>query len=108
MKRSPPFVSLHGRLGNVRILLAKSPEQNLCGKIYSHHGAKLDENRTSTLTCSTTMHSIVRLCRLVVISPTVSGRFGTRRPANGEKRRLSLHNPIAKPRSLATGICNGR
>src|SRR3954451_2677051 len=60
-----------------RILLAKSPEHNLCGKIYSHHGAKLDENRTYTLTNSTIMHSVGSVCRLVVTSPTVSGRFRT-------------------------------
>jgi transposase InsO family protein len=40
------------------ILLAKSPERNRCGKICSHHGAKLDENRTSTLNNSTIMHSV--------------------------------------------------
>src|SRR5689334_15935256 len=39
------------------ILLAKSPEHNLRGKICSRHGAKLDENRTSILTNSTIMHS---------------------------------------------------
>src|SRR3954454_14664517 len=44
-------------LTNGRILLAKSPEQNLCGRICSHHGAKLDENRTSTLTKSTIIQS---------------------------------------------------
>src|SRR3954447_17312950 len=54
------------------IPLAKSPEQNPCGKIYSHHSAKLDKTRTSTLTNSTTMHSVGSVCRLVVISPTVS------------------------------------
>src|SRR3954453_596056 len=59
----------------VRILLAKSPEQNLCGKICSHHGAKLDENRTSTLINSTIVQSIGSVCRLVVISPAVSGDF---------------------------------
>src|SRR3954452_23936061 len=57
-----------------RILLAKSPEQNLCGKIRSHHGAKLDKNRTSTLNNSTIMQSAGCVCRLVVISPTVSDR----------------------------------
>src|SRR4051812_41793646 len=59
------------------IPLAKSPEHNPCGKIYSHHSAKLDKTRTSTLTNSTTMHSVGSVCRLVVISPTVSGRFRT-------------------------------
>jgi hypothetical protein len=59
-----------------RILLAKSPEQNPCGKICSQHGAKLDENRTSTLTNSTTIQSIGSVCRLVVISPTDPPRAG--------------------------------
>src|SRR5689334_20690685 len=57
------------------ILLAKSPGQNPCGKICSQHGAKLDENGTSTLTNSTIIQSIGSVCRLVVISPTVSLRF---------------------------------
>src|SRR3954454_2426382 len=57
------------------ILLAKSPEQNLCEKICSHHGAKLDENRTFDLTNSTIMHSVGSVCRLVVTSPTVSLGF---------------------------------
>src|SRR3954447_4054022 len=57
------------------ILLAKSPEQNLCGKTCSHYGAKLDENGTSTLTNSTIIQSIGSVCRLVVISPTVPHRF---------------------------------
>ena len=39
------------------ILSANSPGQNPCGKICSHHGTKLDENRTSTLTNSTIMHN---------------------------------------------------
>src|SRR3954452_1256283 len=62
-------------LENHRILLANSSEQNPCGKICSHHGAKLNKNRTSALTNSTIMQSIVCVCRLVVISPTVSVRF---------------------------------
>src|SRR3954467_14737629 len=53
-------------------LLANSSEQNLCGKIWSHYGAKLDENRTSALTNSTIMYSIGSVCHLAVISPTVS------------------------------------
>src|SRR5689334_20222809 len=57
---------------NYQILLANSPEQNYCGKIYSHHGDKLDENRTSTLTNSSIIQSIGYVCRLIVISPTVS------------------------------------
>src|SRR3954454_18629699 len=64
------------RLEKVEIPLAKSPEQNQCEKIYSHHGAKLDENRTSTLTNSTIMHSVESICRLVVISPTDPPRAG--------------------------------
>src|SRR3954469_21523431 len=44
-------------------------------EICSHHGAKLDENRTSTLANSTIMQSVGSVCRLVVISPTVSTRF---------------------------------
>src|SRR3954449_9156383 len=62
-------------LENGRILLAKSPEHNLCGKTWSHYGAKLDENRTYTLTNSTIMYSIGSVYHLAVISPTVSGRF---------------------------------
>src|SRR4051794_5428289 len=58
-----------------RIPLAKSPEHNPCGKGCSDHRAKLDENRTSTLTNSTTMQSIGCVCRLVVISPTVSDSY---------------------------------
>src|SRR3954464_8866730 len=58
-----------------RILLANSSEQNLCEKICSYRGAKLDENRTSTPTNSTIMQSIGAVCRLVVISPAVSGGF---------------------------------
>src|SRR3954463_15362190 len=54
------------------ILLANSSEQNLCEKICSYRGAKLDENRTSTPTNSTIMQSIGAVCRLVVISPAVS------------------------------------
>src|SRR3954447_6143280 len=54
------------------ILLANSTEHNLCEKICSYHGAKLDENRTSTPTNSTIMQSIGAVCRLVVISPAVS------------------------------------
>src|SRR4051794_27791528 len=56
------------------ILLANSSEQNLCEKICSYRGAKLDENRTSTPTNSTIMQSIGAVCRLVVISPAVSSR----------------------------------
>src|SRR3954471_11497085 len=52
--------------------LAKSPEHNLCGKLCSRHGAKLDENRTYTLMNSTIIHNIGCVCRLAVISPTVS------------------------------------
>src|SRR4051812_35137060 len=55
-----------------RILLANSSEQNLCEKICSYRGAKLDENRTSTPTNSIIMQSIGAVCRLVVISPAVS------------------------------------
>src|SRR3954452_6118623 len=54
------------------LLLAKSPEQNLCGEVCPHHGAKLDENRTSPLTNSTIMQIIGLVCRLAVTSPTVS------------------------------------
>src|SRR5689334_23395992 len=61
--------------GNWWILLAKSPEHNLCGKICSRHGAKLDENRTYTLMNSTIIQNIGRVCRLAVISPTVSMRW---------------------------------
>src|SRR3954454_18410365 len=68
-------VGKEGSLGPAPRLLAKSPEQNPCGKICSQHGAKLDENRTSTLTNSTTVQSIGSVCRLVVISPTVSSGF---------------------------------
>src|SRR4051794_39896687 len=57
------------------ILLANSSEQNLCEKICSYRGAKLDENRTSTPTNSTIMQSIGAVCRLVVISPAVSVPF---------------------------------
>src|SRR4051794_629598 len=57
------------------ILLANSSEQNLCEKICSYRGAKLDENRTSTPTNSTIMQSIGAVCRLVVISPAVSLRL---------------------------------
>src|SRR3954466_5841075 len=64
-----------GALKNQEILLANSSEQNLCEKICSYRGAKLDENRTSTPTNSTIMQSIGAVCRLVVISPAVSGRF---------------------------------
>src|SRR3954452_22209846 len=47
-RRNGPALSSHdGARRRAADLLAKSPEQNLCGKIYSHHGAKLDENRTS-------------------------------------------------------------
>src|SRR5690242_21676416 len=60
------------------ILLAKSPGQNPCGKICSQHGAKLDENGTSTLTNSTIIQNIGSVCRLVVISPTVSKDFSAR------------------------------
>src|SRR4051812_27042699 len=77
------------------IPLAKSPEHNPCGKIYSHHSAKLDKTRTSTLTSSTTMHSVGSVCRLVVISPTVSGftQFRNRhlthcRTSRGNRREL--------------------
>src|SRR4051812_48986304 len=59
-------------LENGRILLANSTEHNLREKICSYHGAKLDENRTSTPTNSTIMQSIGAVCRLVVISPAVS------------------------------------
>src|SRR3954463_3492354 len=61
------------------ILLANSSEQNLCEKICSYRGAKLDENRTSTPTNSTIMQSIGAVCRLVVISPAVSGGFSDNR-----------------------------
>src|SRR3954466_10148961 len=61
-----------GALKNQEILLANSSEQNLCEKICSYRGAKLDENRTSTPTNSTIMQSIGAVCRLVVISPAVS------------------------------------
>src|SRR3954466_6101330 len=64
-----------GALKNQEILLANSSEQNLCEKICSYRGAKLDENRTSTPTNSTVMQSIGAVCRLVVISPAVSGHF---------------------------------
>src|SRR4051794_41887232 len=57
------------------ILLANSPEQNSRGKICSHRGAKLDENRTSALTSSTIMQSMACDCRLAVISPAVSLHF---------------------------------
>src|SRR4051794_31643540 len=56
----------------VPILLANSSEQNLCGKICSRHGAKLDKDRTFALTNSTIMQSIGCVCRLIVISPAVS------------------------------------
>src|SRR3954463_5209947 len=71
-----------------RILLAKSPEHNLCGKIWSHYGAKLDENRTYTLTNSTIMYSIGLVCHLAVISPTVSLRLG--RGTGSPDRALAL------------------
>src|SRR3954462_126933 len=54
------------------ILLANSPEQNSRGKICSHRGAKLDENRTSALTSSTIMQSMACDCLLAVVSPAVS------------------------------------
>src|SRR4051794_20318742 len=69
----PAFLFLpHRPLENGRILLANSPEQNCRGKICSHRGAKLDENRTSALTSSTIMQSMACDCRLAVISPAVS------------------------------------
>src|SRR4051794_9412697 len=71
----PAFLFLpHRPLENGRILLANSPEQNCRGKICSHRGAKLDENRTSALTSSTIMQSMACDCRLAVISPVVSDR----------------------------------
>src|SRR3954454_10554196 len=88
-------------LTNGRILLAKSPEQNLCGKICSHHGAKLDENRTSTLTNSTIMHSIGSGCRFVVISPTVSSGFH-------EHCTLDGHGAFESDRPLAQKKGRGR
>src|SRR4051812_9384776 len=66
---------LRGDIINGKILLANSSEQNLCEKICSYRGAKLDENRTSTPTNSTIMQSIGAVCRLVVISPAVSEPF---------------------------------
>src|SRR3954466_5709911 len=68
-----------GALKNQEILLANSTEQNLCEKICSYRGAKLDENRTSTPTNSTIMQSIGAVCRLVVISPAVSDFLCDRR-----------------------------
>src|SRR3954454_766640 len=81
--RRPALSSHDGARPRAADLLAKSPEQNLCGKICSHHGAKLDENRTSTLINSTIVQSIGSVCRLVVISPAVSHAvFGRRSPFN--------------------------
>src|SRR4051794_3610585 len=54
------------------ILLANSPGQNPCGKICSHHGARLDKNRILVLSYSTITHNTTRSYRLVVISPAVS------------------------------------
>src|SRR3954468_23722763 len=73
---------------NSWIPLAKSPEHNPCGKIYSHHSAKLDKTRTSTLTNSTTMHSVGSVCRLVVISPTVSDRYREMGEAGDKEAKL--------------------
>src|SRR5689334_23958884 len=55
------------------ILLANSPKQNPCGKFCSHHGARLNKNRTFALSSSTIMHSTGCICLLVVISAAVSG-----------------------------------
>src|SRR3954452_17225481 len=74
---------------NGGIPLAKSPERNRCGKICSHHGAKLDENRTSTLKNSTTMLSVGSLCRLAVISPTDPPRAGAHHHGKKVQGRLS-------------------
>src|SRR4029453_4869020 len=54
------------------LLLANSPDQNLCGTNCSQHSAKMDENRTSAPKNTTKMKSIGYACRFVVISPAVS------------------------------------
>ena len=115
-KGGPKFLPTMVRARARRILLAKSPEQNLCGKICSHHGAKLDENRTSTLTNSTIMQSIGCICRLVVISPTVStcfpsgsGRAGGRgrhdpggqHPDDENHWRIALNGPASRKLSCS-------
>src|SRR4051794_33572000 len=69
-------------------LLAKSPKHNLCGKIWSHYDAKLDENRTYTLTNSTIMYNIKSVCHLAVISPTDPPRAGAHH--HREKVRAAL------------------
>src|SRR3982750_3299761 len=71
-----------GRKG--AILLANSPGQNPCGKICSHHGTRLDKNRILVLSYSTITHNTTRSCRLVVISPAVSGRFRQASDAAGQ------------------------
>src|SRR3954447_18825383 len=83
-----------GALKNQEILLANSSEQNLCEKICSYRGAKLDENRTSTPTSSTIMQSIGAVCRLIVISPAVSEILF------GQKARCAHPaTPVAQQRS---------
>src|SRR3954464_4647227 len=86
------------------ILLAKSPEQNHCGKICSHHGAKLDENRTSTLTNSTIIQSIGHVCRLIVISPTVSDFLvDTRDVGRDVRSRVTLSRCCGPPHRTRQG-----
>src|SRR3954468_14280447 len=91
-----------GALKNQEILLANSSEQNLCEKICSYRGAKLDENRTSTPPSSPIMQSIGAVCRLVVISPAVSVSIKVsavvrliRSPPRAAGRALS-HQPCSR------------
>jgi hypothetical protein len=60
---------------NTRILLAKSPGQNPCGKGCPQHGAMPDKNRAIVLSFSTKIHYKIRGCLLMMISPTVSTRL---------------------------------
>ncbi|MFL6180611.1 MAG: hypothetical protein ACJ74E_12330, partial [Actinomycetes bacterium] len=50
-------------------------ESSTYGKICSHRGVNPDRNRILVLPCSTIMRSTSGFCRLIVISPTVSGRL---------------------------------
>src|SRR5689334_21574071 len=77
------------------ILLANSPKQNPCGKFCSHHGARLNKNRTFALSRSTIMHSTGCICLLVVISPAVSAGFRTGRRTMPENGRFRTGPPLA-------------
>src|SRR5690348_16941966 len=68
---------------SLRILLANSPGQNLCGKICSLHDANPDKNRALVLSISTEIRSISHSFLLAVISPAVSPPFFANAHQNG-------------------------